>query len=471
MSEQFSKRFVTLIGYLYQLLCFVGLIWQLQEISVNYFKFETVSSINIKMPGDEKAKAINVCFIGSEILNIDKYLDSCYRFIDKENRKRRQKVIFTKSELESGKRYNYFFLAWLTISDRFSISLPPDEVFSYSNTTRYGNKTFILHQYFCYHIFVEDVPYFHWNYDDFGNKDEDRNGKYDAILRNFSSRKYGFKNESEDGGKDSVYFLDLITRMNNKDTLVKNVTKFYALLSPVGKLPWLEFYLTPRIDIEKLNSTLDVILSASSYITESLERPYVDNCYDYTQKGFKDRNDAINSCINDRMINGRYHNSYWMKLFTGGIDYSSAKNIEKGYRIECTWRYGEKDCFSETLFTKITTQMEVKTSEKRIKFHVDSTNEPSFEIRSSPKIAFIDYACYVLGACGTWFGFCFLMLNPSPYLLERFESKKKNLYSDPSTIISDVSDFKSQIKSDQNILKSKMHELERIQNKMLETIF
>lgn len=153
------------------------------------------------------------------------------------------------------------------------------------------------------------------------------------------------------------------------------------------------------------------------------------------------------------------------------IDYFSDKNTEERYRIECTWRYAERDCFSETLFTKIKTQMEDKASEKRIKFHVGSTNEPSFEIKSSPKIAFIDYACYVLGACGTWFGFCFFMLDPSPYLLEYVEQKKKNPSSDPSTIISDVLDFKSQIKSDQNILESKMHDLERIQNKILETIY
>lgn len=48
-----------------------------------------------------------------------------------------------------------------------------------------------------------------------------------------------------------------------------------------------------------------------------------------------------------------------------------------------------------------------------LSFQVKLGDLPSYEIRSKERIVEIDFATYVLGAIGTWFGLSFININPS----------------------------------------------------------
>ena len=48
-----------------------GLIWQITEISVNFFKYETVSVIKVIMPEDDKVpKYFNLCVNNFEVVDL-----------------------------------------------------------------------------------------------------------------------------------------------------------------------------------------------------------------------------------------------------------------------------------------------------------------------------------------------------------------------------------------------------------------
>ena len=51
----------------------------------NFSKYETVSGININMPGIEDEKAINVCFRSDEVFNHTRYIDTFNRYAENDN--------------------------------------------------------------------------------------------------------------------------------------------------------------------------------------------------------------------------------------------------------------------------------------------------------------------------------------------------------------------------------------------------
>ena len=68
-----NKLLYQITNYLYHFGCLAGLSWQSIEISINYFKYLTVSSIDIRMPGKEEQKSLNLCFEGINMCKLDTF--------------------------------------------------------------------------------------------------------------------------------------------------------------------------------------------------------------------------------------------------------------------------------------------------------------------------------------------------------------------------------------------------------------
>ena len=58
----------------YFTLCFIGLIWQVTQISINFFQFDVISDIRLSLPERTEKKAFNFCFQTFEMLNYETYI-------------------------------------------------------------------------------------------------------------------------------------------------------------------------------------------------------------------------------------------------------------------------------------------------------------------------------------------------------------------------------------------------------------
>lgn len=126
-------RSITATGYIYKMLCLAGLVWQVQQISVEYFKFSTISSITIEMPDDEEAKALNICFLSSEVLNYTKFIKVFNHYNDQYN-----SIHGTNMKWDPDNRIikSYVYRNYFTVAERFSVLLIINEVLSYDSVHR-----------------------------------------------------------------------------------------------------------------------------------------------------------------------------------------------------------------------------------------------------------------------------------------------------------------------------------------------
>lgn len=115
-------------------------------------------------------------------------------------------------------------------------------------------------------------------------------------------------------------------------------------------LPWFEFYILPIQTVEFIQTTYKYFLSGDSYLNERLSSPYVD-CINFASLEFLNRNDAINTCIENAKIL-TYNQTYDRKVYQNGINYSTT--IVDENRDCCTKKYHNNDCYANNLFTHMT---------------------------------------------------------------------------------------------------------------------
>lgn len=398
-----AKHFSSFVSLLYHIACFCGLTLQIIQISVNYFKYETVSSINVVMPGREDAKAINICFRSDEVYNYTRYTELSNFHHDRRN----DKSYTWDPNVDETRRM--LFNTMFTISERFYASLNFDYIF---NTQGWTTIKFIYHRYVCYHTYGNDIP---------GSVEWNWGADADPTL----------KHNSEEDSEMPYFHIAVDQEM----VALSNVTSFYAIMTPRNILPWFEFYITPIQGPINFNGTwLAYTISGNSYVNERMKAPYVDDCTNYSSLGYFDRYDAINSCMN-YMSMEEDNTTYDRKIFTEGVDMAYAWG--NANRDKCSQRYHNSDCYSNNVFTD-TKKYEHKSpvfDNGHLRFMAQLSDKPSMEIRSHEKIANIDFACYFLGAIGTWFGLSFLNINPSiliDILIEKFGAEQVNPNFEPN---------------------------------------
>ena len=121
-----SKRSYYILLSIFYSLILSGLVWQITQISVNFFKFEIVSDIKVIMPEKENLpKYFNLCFVNYEVIDNDRYEKYCKARHVKPN--------------ESNFNYE------IPVKDRFNITQHKVSEFGY-DVIRYIRNVLI-----CYH--------------------------------------------------------------------------------------------------------------------------------------------------------------------------------------------------------------------------------------------------------------------------------------------------------------------------------
>lgn len=177
-------------------------------------------------------------------------------------------------------------------------------------------------------------------------------------------------------------------------------------------------------EIRKRNISSCVLIRFNAYSITKLSWPYVDECANYTDLGFINRNDAVNHCTNERKIarDGAIYRGISQKNNSKYVDYRFAGNVDVYDRDKfmCKIKYDAyDDCFKETIFTQvIINDAPTMNNQPTISLEVDDSTLPSYKIRSKPMINDIDFLTFIFGALGSWLGFSFLLINPIPHLFK-----------------------------------------------------
>lgn len=370
-----GRKVCIAIKYTHYTLCFAAFIWQSALISMNYFEFPTVSSTNFMIPGVETKKPITLCFAGDQMFNDELY----------------SKIFDTKADCVKYDKYDPLMiygavLLSFTVTDRFNISLPHSDVFLVANTEL---AKYVVGRLIC----------------------------YQAIPRDTDRMVYEWVGDVSQNKPQAM--AEYMTSPN----ALKNVTFLRIAMSPKDILPYFELFTSPQISI-KPNQSLFIYVSSHFYRFHKLPPPYVDQCVDFRKLGYFDRYDATSDCVNNELLKLDRKVSQ-MKIFTNVSDHRFHLLTGELNMKKCQERTKGDNCYRELTFTEHDIEVEYEDfGYTRAIIRNIMTSKTSYITVNQPKIENVDYVTYIFGAAGTWFGFCFLSIEPVP-LLEWIISKIK----------------------------------------------
>ena len=385
-----SKRVLTLCNLFYHSVCLSGLIWQVTQISVNYFGYGVVSTITILMPGNEPPKSMTICFKAFQVSN-HTTLDRIIRRNGWDKPKPKAKREAKLSPLPPpplSKPTISEVISYLTVQQRFDIAVSPTNAFAIADGS---GRLFILNDMICYQL-------------------DPMNRLTTKLIRTTEWLNKGY-------GGETITVSHLTAMMEARQGKARRgkATFIMVILSEQRKLPTTEFLLTAPIIGDLYEENYEV--SSYFYETNRLRKPYEDNCFDYKTIDLIDRRDAVEECVNRDMISNRNISNQY-KIFTQEYNHriSRGPSVEEDICIynRCEKEIRSKDCHEQVHFTSISIIRRIHgfggVVQKFSKY-------PSFYIESHSKIDDIDFITYIFGAMGTWFGFSFLMINPFQYIL------------------------------------------------------
>lgn len=392
-----SKRTIKILNLLFHIILMGGLIWQVTQISINYFKYNVVSSIEIILPGREKPKAMNICFDAYMVRNRTKYSS----FFDTFDWNRMTRNMTTNDKYRGGKEY--VAIESLTRNELLDLTLEADELFPDDHMDnghivsrlKYGIRFQICYQLVNANDTKESYKdrYFQVS------RIQDREG----IANTPHVSKYTTIDIKED-------YAGRVLSLTEPGFLPKHRSLF-------GESSWAYFS----------------YISSYAYDITKLGSPYTDHCVQYSKIGFRDRNDAVDSCVDESCFDTHGKGSATRIYFTGNDNrYSMSPDLD--VIDHCNQLYQSDDCHQQTHIPSFHRNVAIRSS--HITIHRSYSDESSYFITSQDKIDDIDYVTYVFGAMGTWFGFSFLLINPVILFCVEILSSDQGSDSDQSTAIS-----------------------------------
>ena len=376
--------------WLFLILSFAGLVWQMVCICQLYFQYKVVTRTTVLIPTIINPMALNLCvkifyifdyegirnstgknWTYDTVLNDDKAanqlmheltIEQMFKFSPEENDVVDQ-VAFTNSSLST------------------EVSVEGDEAKKLVKVEKY-----LYMNYICYRIsFIGDEP---------------------LPLRQFTSL-------LESSGM--IRFYKFSEKFKRSD-----VVKF--AVGPVDDIPLRGLMISPYI-FREYNDTLKeakygyFVSHHYSMEIESLEYPFETFCYNYTNIGFKEEMECTESCIT---------NKTWDRFeklpHTAAINVSSKNKLLSGIDLEDTdnnrdYIKIQNDCVIKKCYRpscRDTQYFTVTDSFSRPFFrwkHVVPI-QTSFIISSRPQLTLVEFITYILGTISTWTGLSIISMNP-----------------------------------------------------------
>lgn len=371
---------------------FSGLIWQVTQISINFFQFDTSKDIKVIMPEESgwKKKVFNLCFDNEDILNYESYL----------------KLLMKKAELSKNRTYleNYnrigpkMYLNWIESKDKKETK----KAFIRELTAR--ERFSIAYNLSVITVGKSDLP------------NQITPGWYDPIEFIL--------------GEKFCYQINRSFQAFVNSKSIENVTTIYVSIGRKFNHVMTDY--RKFLEIQEMDRNVSRIqITSYSYRISRLKWPYVDDCVNYPNIGYVDKLDAIISCSLYNQISDYQYTKLSLshKKPVTESDYSIMNYTiqTKGDNSDCKKKFVNVECNQHSFFTQLhgkPSSQIIRPITLSIVFKKDV--DPSFVIESKPRIDDIEFVTYILGALGTWLGFSFIILNPIPFILtiERIEREK-----------------------------------------------
>ena len=328
-----SKLTYYFLSIIFHSLCLSGLIWQVTQISVNFFQFDVLTDVRIFTPEESKwsEKVAYVCFYDDDLINRKKLLELNISYYNK-----------------------------LTFRERFKSTLTSDQIFFRS-------------------------PGFE--------------RKYAFLVGGGLCFQFQFKAE-----KAGLFF---------NGELVSNVTRFWLSIGHESNnydmsrqvIVWTDWVNTEQLFTVKSNS-FKILKMAS---------PYSDHCFNYSDIGLRDKNDAIATCQSNQthVSESKIVRETDVKFLNMSTTYQYDEHLR------CAETHFKPNCNQRLFLARLTTMSLATNLYPRMStVSFPPETEASFSVISKPKIDDIDYVTYILGALGSWIGFSFIGINPIPHFFE-----------------------------------------------------
>lgn len=351
-----SKFTYSLLTYTYHALCLTGLIWQICLISFNFFKFDVNRDIDVVIPEYVGRNDNEVIYVCFP--NYDILDDESYlSFLIASDSD--EYDIYMRNRLDVRRSRVMFMKA----SERFNVTKSRNLI-----TRTPVNEIFLIGIQYCMMI-----------------------GNLSKVEINSSVIPY----------QDSKFRISIGLPLPLFDMRRQIVVQAGQLL-----------HTSDRIEIKRY-----------SYTTDRLEAPYTDNCFSYLRYGVPDRFGAVIRCENMLSLKARYPKISNLKTIRRSSKYLNYEISFTDYDYDvndtdCKSIYSKPDCFSLIHLTQ-SSQMHDDSYVRNI-LHIKrgQDSDPSFAIKSKPRIDKIDFVTYIFGALGTWIGFSFISINPISYIFK-----------------------------------------------------
>lgn len=372
--KRIPKKLVTKSTYhiftiIFHLFCLAGSIWQITLVSVKFFKFDVTKNTHLVLP-EEQDNSNNVFYVCFENQEYMDHKKYDHLMLDKWINSGKPRSSF-KSVSDSYKQFTFFRLA---VEDRFKIS-PKGRV----TLSRIDTTDFISGRKYCTQVLVFNAT------------------RAVIILK--------------------------------RD--IENVT--FISLSIGNKLPGFDHKRLHAVNqLGERKEIISIGISSYSYKIQKLEKPYTDNCRNYSSTSpYSLRRLAIEYCKNKRSMDYENIISDYHVCYPGERHNNLSINMGSTDEEPCHKKYPQLDCIQSLYFTKADDFKLLRRNLKpAVVFRSITGKDPSFIIASKASIDNIDFLTYVLGALGAWIGFSFIGINPIPFVLK---------YSDDISVAENIS--------------------------------
>lgn len=416
-----AKKIVTKTAYhacnlSFYSLCLSGLIWQVTQISVNFFKFDVLKDINVVMPEEvnDTDTVLYVCFDNSEILSYKKYLNIL-------NVTAKNKRLFGKKLDYPADKTNR--IVSMNINQRFIITLESNTMFDI--VYRESVEEFIIGIKYCYMLPKTEKHVI--------SKSHLVNVTLAYVSLGQRLPLFDYRRLQTIGGFQSIN--------HTHDIDIASYT------FSIERLAWP--YIENCVDYNKNNLT-----NRLRIITLCTNLAIMNDSIKLYEKNIVRRR---------KLKYLYYHIAYETK-------YRNAKEYER----QCYKQYQNFDCIQLVFFTKVTAPKEsIDLRGGQLILRKGDSNDASFIIKSKARIDNIDYVTYILGALGFWLGFSFIGINPIPHILSvngqeqdggqkdsDIKVQNRMLYIKMNILMKKMEDEKQKNEHSQELLQQKIFAME-----------
>ena len=376
--------------WLFLILAFAGLIWQLVSICELYFQYKVVTRTTVFIPTIIDIMALNLCIKISLIFDYERIRKSTGNN-------------WTYDAIISKEQSTDELLHDLTVEQMFEFTPQEDDVVEgvqYSNSSLFKKikvegidakklvkvEKYLYMTYVCYRIsFIGDEA---------------------LSLQHLTSSLYS---------SGMIRLYKFTERFKRSD-----VVKF--AVGPINEIPLRGLMISPYIMREYNDSLKEAkygyfVSHHYSMDTELLEYPFETFCYNYTTIGFKEEMQCSKSCITNKTWDR------FKKLpYAGAITVSSKNKLLSRIDLEdtdnnldfikiqndCARKQCSRPSCRDTQYFTVTNSF----SSPFFRWKHVVPLQTSFVISSRPQLTLIEFITYLLGTISTWTGLSILSMNP-----------------------------------------------------------